>query len=68
MLLWLKSKTAKDRWRVIRLVWIGRKGEGMASVFETDIYLSNRYSRKLRRVTWDGEWKLSDFPGNIFRG
>lgn len=63
---YLKSLFAKDRWKMMRLERYSRKDNGI--VVFTVLYMKNQYSGKLRQEKLQGEWRASDFPGNIYRG
>lgn len=66
---WWKSKTAKDRWTILRLThWAyGNSERSRGGVRETKLQCRNKYSGKVRLFTLYGEYYIEDFPNRIYR-
>lgn len=62
---WWKSKTAPDRWKVVRITHI-IEDYHYREILSTEIQVQNTYSGRIRTFDRLGKWVYSDFKGDVF--
>lgn len=67
---WWKSKTAKDRWEILRMThWAyGNSERSRGGVRETKLQCRNKYSGKTKEFILYGEYYFEDFPNGTYSG